>query len=93
MFGARSGNWLEAGATKENEFAPIFLLFLDAVYKVIVQFPTAFEFNENFLITIADAVYDCRFGTFLYNSERDRVEMSLRNKTVSLWGCILYFAF
>lgn len=91
MFGARSGNWLEAGASKDNEFAPIFLLFLDAVYKVIVQYPTAFEFNESFLIAIADSVYNCRFGTFLYNSEKERVDMNLRSRTVSLWACIPSF--
>jgi len=86
MFGARSGNWLEGGLNKENEYAPIFLLFLDAVWKVTVQFPTAFEFNENFLLTIADSVYNCRFGTFLYNSEKERVDMGIKNRTVSLWS-------
>jgi len=88
MFGARTGNWLEAGASKDNEFAPIFLLFLDAVWKVTVQYPTAFEFNEAFLLLVADSVYNCRFGTFLYNSEKERVDMGLKNKTVSLWSYI-----
>lgn len=37
------------------------------------QFPPAFEFNENFLITILDELYACRFGTFLYNTEKQRV--------------------
>lgn len=88
MFGARTGNWLGDLASKDNEFAPIFLLFLDAVWKVTVQFPTAFEFNENFLITVCDSVYNCRFGTFLYNSEKERVDTGLKSKTVSLWSCI-----
>ena len=36
------------------------------------QFPTAFEFNEYFLITILDHLYSCLFGTFLCNSEQQR---------------------
>lgn len=37
-----------------------------------LQFPTAFEFNEYFLITILDHLYSCLFGTFLCNSEQQR---------------------
>ncbi|KAJ8795482.1 hypothetical protein J1605_018263 [Eschrichtius robustus] len=36
------------------------------------SFPTAFEFNERFLIVILDHLYSCRFGTFLYNCESAR---------------------
>lgn len=44
------------------------------VFIMCSQFPTAFEFNELFLITILDHLYSCLFGTFLYNSEQERVE-------------------
>uniref|UniRef100_A0A8C9TF10 phosphatidylinositol-3,5-bisphosphate 3-phosphatase n=1 Tax=Scleropages formosus TaxID=113540 RepID=A0A8C9TF10_SCLFO len=46
-------------------------------------FPSAFEFNELFLITILDHLYSCLFGTFLYNSEQERVNKA---RTVSLWS-------
>lgn len=39
-----------------------------------LQFPNAFEFNEHFLITILDHLYSCLFGTFLFNSEYQRVK-------------------
>lgn len=52
------------------------------------QFPSAFEFNELFLITILDYLYSCLFGTFLYNSEQERVEKEVNRKTVSLWSYI-----
>ena len=52
------------------------------------QFPSAFEFNENFLITILDHLYSCLFGTFLCNSEKERQKEDLKNKTVSLWSYI-----
>ena len=37
------------------------------------QFPNAFEFNELFLIAILEHLYSCQFGTFLYNSELQRI--------------------
>lgn len=41
---------------------------------VFYQFPAAFEFNEYFLITILDHLYSCLFGTFMCNSEQQRLK-------------------
>ncbi|XP_070282036.1 phosphatidylinositol-3,5-bisphosphate 3-phosphatase MTMR2 isoform X2 [Myotis yumanensis] len=54
--------------------SPVFLQFIDCVWQMTRQFPTAFEFNEYFLITILDHLYSCLFGTFLCNSEQQRVK-------------------
>jgi len=53
--------------------SPVFLQFIDSVWQVSQQFNNAFEFNEHFLITIVDHLYSCRFGTFLCNTEAERV--------------------
>lgn len=45
----------------------------------------AFEFNEQFLITLMDHVYSCKYGTFLFNSEKLRHEQEVRHKTISVW--------
>uniref|UniRef100_A0A8C1UH07 phosphatidylinositol-3,5-bisphosphate 3-phosphatase n=1 Tax=Cyprinus carpio TaxID=7962 RepID=A0A8C1UH07_CYPCA len=58
------------------------------VFIMCFQFPAAFEFNELFLITILDHLYSCLFGTFLYNSDQERVEKEVNSKTVSLWSYI-----
>ncbi|XP_069746882.1 phosphatidylinositol-3,5-bisphosphate 3-phosphatase MTMR2 isoform X2 [Narcine bancroftii] len=68
--------------------SPVFLQFIDCVWQMIRQFPTAFEFNEFFLITILDHLYSCLFGTFLLNSEQQRVKEELQKNTVSLWAYI-----
>ncbi|XP_075151352.1 phosphatidylinositol-3-phosphate phosphatase [Haematobia irritans] len=68
--------------------SPVFLQFIDCVWQVSQQFPNAFEFNEHFLITIIDHLYSCRFGTFLCNTEADRVQEDLKHKTISLWTFI-----
>lgn len=55
-----------------REFCPIFTQFLDCVYQIWTQFPTHFEFNENFLISINYHLYSCQFGNFLFNNEKER---------------------
>ncbi|KAG9341636.1 hypothetical protein JZ751_018699 [Albula glossodonta] len=62
--------------------------FIDCVWQMMRQFPAAFEFNELFLITILDHLYSCLFGTFLYNSEQERISKEVPSKTVSLWSYI-----
>jgi myotubularin-related protein 1/2 len=75
-FDARCGHRINVEAdesTKRSEIAPIFLQFIDCVWQLLQQFPTQFEFNERFLFTILEHVYSCRFGTFLCNSDKERV--------------------
>uniref|UniRef100_A0A8B9K4R1 Myotubularin n=1 Tax=Astyanax mexicanus TaxID=7994 RepID=A0A8B9K4R1_ASTMX len=65
----------------DQDRSPIFLQFIDCVWQMTKQFPTAFEFNEHFLITVLDHLYSCRFGTFLYNCESVR-ENYVRQKSI-----------
>ncbi|XP_040141053.1 phosphatidylinositol-3,5-bisphosphate 3-phosphatase MTMR2 isoform X4 [Ictidomys tridecemlineatus] len=91
-----STHWLEhikrVGHGDKNhadaERSPVFLQFIDCVWQMTRQFPTAFEFNEYFLITILDHLYSCLFGTFLCNSEQQRGKENLPKRTVSLWSYI-----
>ncbi|XP_045141401.1 myotubularin-related protein 1 isoform X2 [Echinops telfairi] len=68
--------------------SPIFLQFVDCVWQMTRQFPSAFEFNELFLLTILDHLYSCLFGTFLCNCEQQRFKEDVYTKTVSLWSYI-----
>uniref|UniRef100_A0A8C6LZE9 Myotubularin n=1 Tax=Nothobranchius furzeri TaxID=105023 RepID=A0A8C6LZE9_NOTFU len=72
----------------DQDRSPIFLQFIDCVWQMTKQFPTAFEFNENLLLTILDHLYSCRFGTFLFNCESARDQHEVRLKTVSLWSLV-----
>ena len=67
------------------ERSPIFLQFLDCVWQYKCQFPTIFEFNKEYLLTLADELNSCKYGTFLFNSEFDRVMFRVFKKTVSIW--------
>ncbi|CAG5875461.1 phosphatidylinositol-3,5-bisphosphate 3-phosphatase MTMR2 [Menidia menidia] len=68
--------------------SPVFIQFIDCVWQLTRQFPAAFEFNENFLVTILDHLYSCLFGTFLCNSEQQRMKEEIPKRTVSLWSYI-----
>jgi hypothetical protein len=49
--------------------APIFFLFIDCVYQIVDQFREAFEFGEEFLLSLLCAVDSLSFGTFLANEK------------------------
>ncbi|XP_066570993.1 myotubularin-related protein 1a isoform X2 [Amia ocellicauda] len=85
-FAARIGHGDVNHANSER--SPLFVQFIDCVWQMMRQFPAAFEFNELFLITILDHLYSCLFGTFLYNSEQERVHQEVQTKTVSLWSYV-----
>uniref|UniRef100_A0A0N5AZ49 Phosphatidylinositol-3-phosphatase n=1 Tax=Syphacia muris TaxID=451379 RepID=A0A0N5AZ49_9BILA len=69
-----------------KEVSPIFTQFLDAVFQILRQFPSAFEFNERYLITINEHAYSCQYGTFLGNCDKDRKDLNLPMRTQSLWA-------
>ncbi len=71
---------------KKNDFSPIFIQFLYCVYQLIIQFPTAFEFNENFLIFLGTEIYNNKYGSFLFNSEHDLNINHGKELTVSIWS-------
>ncbi|CAF3481420.1 unnamed protein product [Adineta steineri] len=77
------------GDKNESEQSPVFLQFLDCTYQLIQQFESAFEFNETFLLKIADYLYSCQYGTFLLNSEKVRVDMKISEYTMSAWTPML----
>mmetsp|Transcript_15345 Transcript_15345/g.30154 ORF Transcript_15345/g.30154 Transcript_15345/m.30154 type:complete len:877 (+) Transcript_15345:39-2669(+) len=78
-----------SSAYGDAQRAPIFTQWLDSIYQLTRQFPLAFEFNERFLLEVMDQVLSCRFGTFLYNSDKERHEADVKSRTVSLWTWML----
>ncbi|XP_042895008.1 phosphatidylinositol-3,5-bisphosphate 3-phosphatase MTMR2 [Parasteatoda tepidariorum] len=89
-FGHKFSQRIGHGDDKHSDAdrSPVFLQFIDAVWQITRKYPNAFEFNENFLITILDHLYSCLFGTFLFNSECQRMKEDVKNRTVSLWSFI-----
>ena len=73
----------------ENKSSPILLQFLDATHQLLVQYPMYFEFNMKFLLFIANSINSGLYGTFLYDSEKDREKQNAKNKTMSCWTEIL----
>ena len=89
-FGHKFAQRLGHGEDKSSDDnrSPVFLQWLDCVWQIQRQFPTAFEFNETLLLVIADHMYSCLFGTFLANSESTRKRDGILNKTKSIWSMV-----
>ena len=87
MFAYRNGFHVEE--LSENNYSQIFIQFLDCVYQIMTQFPDQFEFNINLLEYLSYHLYTGRYGTFLYNNERDRETAKAKTTTVSIWTDIL----
>ena len=68
---------------QDDDRSPIFEIFLHCVYQVFQEQPTAFEFNESFLLFIAENMYNGYFGNFVRNSDRERKQML--DKSFSIW--------
>ncbi|PGH17347.1 hypothetical protein AJ79_01231 [Helicocarpus griseus UAMH5409] len=75
--------------TKVKETSPVFHQFLDCTYQLLYQHPTRFEFNERFLRRLLYHLYSCQYGTFLFNSERERVDAKAKDRTRSVWDYFL----
>ncbi|XP_061440168.1 myotubularin-related protein 7 isoform X5 [Rhineura floridana] len=68
-----------------KEISPVIDQFIECVWQLMEQFPCAFEFNERFLIHIQHHIYSCQFGNFLCNSQKERRELKIQERTYSLW--------
>ncbi|KAJ7373757.1 hypothetical protein OS493_011366 [Desmophyllum pertusum] len=69
-----------------SQRSPVFLQFLDCVWQIVQQFPSAFEFNPLYLVRIAEQVNSQWFGNFLCNNMSERQKLSVSTLTVSLWA-------
>jgi hypothetical protein len=74
---------------QNDQVSPIFLQFLDCVWQIVRQYPQYFEFNSRYILAIADHIYSCRFGTFLFNEDRDRDRFNCE-MCVDLWTFLHY---
>jgi len=76
------------GQAGSSEASPIFTQFLDCVWQLIQHAPLgAFEFTAAYLLAIHNAVASRRHGTFLCNTERERLrEHDLPSRTACLWA-------
>ncbi|KAF9126881.1 Myotubularin- protein 3 [Mortierella sp. 14UC] len=69
--------------------SPVFLLFLTCVHHIVQQYPNQFEFNDYLLLVVARAASGFSpFGDFLFNSERERAQERLRERSPSIWKWI-----
>ena len=78
------------GITHDNDsISPIFLQFLHCVHCLLKQNHSAFEFNDALLQLLADEMNNCRYGTFIYNNEKERKENKVMFRFRSIWDDVI----
>lgn len=70
----------------DDDHSPFFLLFLDCVFQLMSQYPLSFEITDRYLITLCDSLWSCLFGSFVADSEKDRIRSLVEIKTLSVWA-------
>ena len=70
---------------QHREESPVFLQFIECVWQIMQQFPSVFEFNEEFLHLLIQHTYAARFGDFLANYIDEYYSLELDKKTLSIW--------
>jgi hypothetical protein len=70
---------------RAKESSPIFLQFLACVSQLIRDFPCAFEFNSDFLVTLHRVSTWGVYGTFASNEPRERSDLRVDEQTFSVW--------
>ena len=89
-FHLRCAHGQDKSTKQDDQIAPIFLQFLDCVWQILHQNPHYFEFNARYLLVIADHIYSCRFGTFIFNCDNDRQIHNIRERCVDIWTYLHY---
>lgn len=95
--GSGSGAWVASFQKQLNfasssghshaykETSPVFHQFLDCVYQLQRQFPKRFEFNSVYLQRLHKELYAGQYGTFLFDSEAERIRVEASQRTRSVW--------
>lgn len=88
-FGHRFRTRLAVGEAPTDEYSPVFIQWLECVFQLCEQFPTAFEFSTSGLLRLATEVLTNRYGTFLCDNEAERMS-KVTPHTLSLWSALLH---
>ena len=65
--------------------SPLFLLFLDCVWQLMNQYPSAFQFTETYLALLSDSMWVPVFSTFLFNGPKHHAD-TMRVRTRAACG-------
>jgi len=87
-FGHRFRTRLALGEQPTGEYCPVFIQWLECVFQLCCQFPSAFEFTPAVLLRLAHEAFTNRYGTFLCDCESERSQ-KVAPFALSLWSELL----
>lgn len=62
------------GQNPHDDVSPIFSQWIECVYQLLLQYPDEFEFTSDYLAAILFGMLSGRFGNFLFDSEKERIQ-------------------
>merc|ERR1719319_193404 len=74
---------------QNSKRSPVFEQYLDTIWQLTEQFPSAFEYTSDLLTALLHQYFSCRFGTFLYNCPKERLKHEVHTKTACIWDYLL----
>jgi len=80
----RNGPWSPKNQ-KTSSDGSSFFLFLHSINHLIATYPSHFQFNSSLLLKLHDECIASEYGTFLCNSEAERMQLKTKSKTYSIW--------
>jgi hypothetical protein len=87
-FATRSGFVNREGG---KDICPVFLQWVDCVFQIARKFPSAFEFNANFLVALVDSLYSGEYATFCCDNEQEAlVRLFAHDGSRSVWDKLVY---
>jgi hypothetical protein len=76
------------GQNPHDDVSPIFSQWIECVFQLVSQYPDEFEFTPDYLISIVFGMLSGRFGNFLFDCEKERIEHASVDDNGTVVECI-----
>jgi len=76
------------GQNPHDDVSPIFSQWIECVFQLVTQYPDEFEFTPDYLISIVFGMLSGRFGNFLFDCEKERIEHASVDDNGTVVECI-----
>jgi hypothetical protein len=74
-----------------KEMCPVFLQWVDCLFQIVRKFPTAFEFNINFLVALVDNLYAGDNAAFCADNEKEMLNLLFAHDgSRSVWDKLVF---
>lgn len=81
-FSSRSSIYRINLSIQDDQYSPVFTLFLDCVFQIHRQYPQQFEFNTNLLLFLNYHCMSCKYSDFVFYNDKQKKEVNLLGNSI-----------